>query len=106
MKRVKVGPWRLSETVVFYLEPGKGDRELVTIDRGSETFELGEVWKSTRTYSPPAAGHGGRIVRFHKQVPCWRTSTDVRAFDTRADALARLYSDYDFDHPRAGEGER
>jgi hypothetical protein len=58
---------------------------------------LGSVEKSHRTYSPPLH-RGSRIVRYHKQVPCWRangTQTGFRhrgdsTFDSRADAIAHL----------------
>jgi hypothetical protein len=32
--------------------------------------EIGRVFKGTRTYSPPTH-KGSRIVKYHKQVPCW-----------------------------------
>lgn len=53
--------------------------------------EIGRVWKSTRRYGPPTH-KGSRIVRFHKDVPCWRNDAAPYrvTFDTRKDAIRYL----------------
>jgi hypothetical protein len=70
------------------VESGRDRWEVFGKGRG---VALGEVWKGTRTYSPPAAGFGGRIVRFHKKVQCWKSSISHRnSFETRKDAIRGL----------------
>lgn len=74
--------------------------EYTLVESGTDRWEvfgdgfgppLGEVFKGTRSYSPPAAGFGGRIVRFHKQVQCWKaTGAAPRGFETRKDAIRSL----------------
>lgn len=67
------------------------DRWEVFADIPGRRSPLGEVWKGTRTYSPPAAGFGGRIVRFHKKVQCWKATGGYRnGYGTRKDAIRFL----------------
>lgn len=92
MSKVKIGSPYFSETKVFHLEGT--DNRFLTFEVDGQTCSLGEVWKATRTWSPQAAGFGGRIVRFHKQVPCWKTTAGKRTFDTRREAIVYLYRDW------------
>lgn len=81
-------------TAYTLVESGTERWEVFPDDSGRRD-PLGEVWKGTRTYSPPATGFGGRIVRFHKQVQCWRNSDwgNARSFETRKEAIRRLVAD-------------
>lgn len=89
--KVRVKPLGLlrSEWIVTLVEAGT-DRWEVFAEDGRHP--LGEVFKGHYTYSPPAAGFGGRIVRYHKQVKCWKNSrpSHRRHFRTRNEALADL----------------
>lgn len=78
-------------TAYTLVESGE-DRWEVFEETPDRRDPIGEVWKGTRTYSPPAAGFGGRIVRFHKKVPCWRSSAWAlsRSFETRKEAIRSL----------------
>lgn len=51
---------------------------------------IGNVRKGEHTYSPRAAGHGGRIARYHTQVTHWESSLNGIHWDTRADAIRAL----------------
>lgn len=54
---------------------------------------IGNVRKGEHTYSPRAAGHNGRIARYHRQVPHWESSRSGAHWDTRADAIRALLRD-------------
>jgi hypothetical protein len=86
--RVKPTGPLTTEWTVTLVDAGE-DRWEVFAENGRAP--LGVVSKGHYTYSPPAAGFGGRIVRFHKQVKCWENSVHSRAhFRTRNEALADL----------------
>jgi len=76
-----------------------GDQQFTLVESGDERWEvfgdgpdpLGQVWKGTRTWSPSAAGFGGRIVRFHKKVQCWKATGGYRdGYETRKQAIQSL----------------
>lgn len=41
--------------------------------------DIGRACKGTYSYAPKAAGHGGRIVRFHKSCPEWQARSRVHS---------------------------
>lgn len=55
---------------------------------------IGIVKKSHYTYSPKAAGFGGRIARYHHQVSCWRVNDSRLNYETRRAALRSLVEDH------------
>jgi hypothetical protein len=67
MKRIEVPATTKGEAATVHLY----DNGTVFLEDG--TF-LGAVSKGSYSYSPTAAGHGGRIVRYHTQVDEWQAT--------------------------------
>jgi hypothetical protein len=58
---------------------------------------IGRVWKGERRSSPPVR-RGSPVVKYHKQIPCWRSSSNPSiAHDTRKDAVSRLVTLWEWD---------
>lgn len=83
------------EVVQVELTPDEGNDRSWTVTTIPEGKDIGRVYKDSYTYSPPAAGHRGRIARYHTSVSSWSSETRIerrnfRHSQTRRQALVHL----------------